>query len=200
MTQVVESFSSDLLQAIISYLAESHLEYCQTSTMELFCKRALACSLFLQKSSTADVWLDFKCAFDWMCCKCEVSVDCKCMEFVAACCCTGKKLRSDQTTSLLEVIRLEVTRLKKTRFVYLLDLLGGRGRRGSVIYCVWSTFRWLWFCWCLFHVWYGFSSLGSWSYSGEWYGIYRQNCYIASGKWNVSRVTLQEFYVRELIF
>ena len=104
----------------------------------------LACWLFLQKNSNADVWLDFKCAFDWRCCKCEVSVDCKCMEFVATGCCTGKKLRLDQTTS--------TSGLKKTRFVYLLDLLGGRGRRSSVIYCVWSTFRWF--------------NYSSWSYSG----------------------------------
>lgn len=49
------------------------------------------------------------------------------MEFVAAGWCTGKYLRLDQTMSLLGVIRLEVTRLKKTGFVYLLDLLGERG-------------------------------------------------------------------------
>ena len=36
LTPVVESFSSDLLWTIISYWAESHLESCQTSTMELF--------------------------------------------------------------------------------------------------------------------------------------------------------------------
>ena len=35
VTQVVESFSSDLFRAIISYLAESYLESCQPSTMEL---------------------------------------------------------------------------------------------------------------------------------------------------------------------
>ena len=36
VTPVVESFPSDFLQAILSYWAKSHLEYCQTSTMELF--------------------------------------------------------------------------------------------------------------------------------------------------------------------
>ena len=36
VNQVVESFSSDLLRATINYWAESHLESCQTSTMELF--------------------------------------------------------------------------------------------------------------------------------------------------------------------
>ena len=35
VTPVVESFSSDLHRAIISYWAESHLESCQTFTMEL---------------------------------------------------------------------------------------------------------------------------------------------------------------------
>ena len=33
---VLESFSSELLRAIISYWAEPHLKSCQTSTMELF--------------------------------------------------------------------------------------------------------------------------------------------------------------------
>ena len=32
---VLESFSSDLLQAIMRYWADSHLELCQKSTMEL---------------------------------------------------------------------------------------------------------------------------------------------------------------------
>ena len=36
VTPVIKSFSSDLLQALISYWTESHLESCQTSTMELF--------------------------------------------------------------------------------------------------------------------------------------------------------------------
>ena len=35
---VVKSFSSDLLQAVISHWTESHLEFCQTLTMELSCK------------------------------------------------------------------------------------------------------------------------------------------------------------------
>ena len=34
--QVLESFSSSLLRAIISYWTKLHLESCQTSTMELF--------------------------------------------------------------------------------------------------------------------------------------------------------------------
>ena len=39
-TAVVESFSSDLPRAMISYSAESHLESCQTSKMELFCENS----------------------------------------------------------------------------------------------------------------------------------------------------------------
>ena len=58
-------------------------------------------------------------------------VDCKCIEFVAAGCCTRKWLRFNQTIRnlasgdlgiLLVVSRLGVTRLKKNRVVYLLDL------------------------------------------------------------------------------
>ena len=57
-------------------------------------------------------------------------MDCKCIEFVAGDCCTKTWLRFDQTirsfTSgdlgiLLVVSQLGVTRLKKTRVVYLLD-------------------------------------------------------------------------------
>ena len=62
------------------------------------------------------------------------------MELVAAGCCTTKWLRLDGTirnlTSgdlviLLVVIRLGVTRLKKTRVVYLLDLFEGKGEKGK---------------------------------------------------------------------
>ena len=49
--------------------------------------------------------------------------------------------RLDQTILPLGVIRLEVTELKKTKFVYILDLLGARVRRGSVIHSVQSAFR-----------------------------------------------------------
>ena len=38
VTPVVKSFFSDLLQTIISYWAELHLESCQTSTMETSCE------------------------------------------------------------------------------------------------------------------------------------------------------------------
>ena len=36
VTPMMESFSSDLLRVIISYWTKSHLESCQTFTMELF--------------------------------------------------------------------------------------------------------------------------------------------------------------------
>ena len=40
VTPVVKSFPSNLLWAIVSYWAKSHLESCQTSTMELFCENS----------------------------------------------------------------------------------------------------------------------------------------------------------------
>ena len=64
------------------------------------------------------------------------------MEFVGAVWCTRKWLRLYQTirnlTSgdlriLLVVIQLGVTGLKKTRLMYLLDLLEGRWKRNSMI-------------------------------------------------------------------
>ena len=76
VTPVMASFSSKLLQAIISYWAESHLESYQTSMIELFCKNSQQprCLLFLQKGSIADVRLDSKCATDW---KGAVNVRCR---------------------------------------------------------------------------------------------------------------------------
>ena len=97
--------------------------------------------LFPQKSSTADVRLDSKCASDWRYCKCEMEVDCKCTEAVVAGWCTVNQLRLDQTIRNLTcgdleiplvMIRLEVIGLKKNRFVYLLDLFGGREGEGVV--------------------------------------------------------------------
>ena len=67
-------------------------------------------------------------------------VDCKCIEFVAAGCCTRKWLRFNQTIRnlasgdlgiLLVVSRLGVTRLKKNRVVYLWDLFEWRGENGQ---------------------------------------------------------------------
>ena len=68
VTPVMESFSSDLLRAIISFWTKLHLEFCQISTMELFCedsRRAKDVDYFCRKCSTADVRLDSKCASDW---------------------------------------------------------------------------------------------------------------------------------------
>ena len=67
VTPVMESFSSDLLQAIISYWTGSHLESYQTSMMQLFCENSqrLKMSTFSAKNSTTDVRLDSKSASDW---------------------------------------------------------------------------------------------------------------------------------------
>ena len=40
-TPMVESFSKDLLPTVESYWTDSHLEFCQTSTTELFMSRAV---------------------------------------------------------------------------------------------------------------------------------------------------------------
>ena len=48
---------------------------------------------------------------------------------------------------------------------------------------------------------YGFISLGSWSYSREWvWDLRTKLCCIATGKWNVSSVALQEFDNRYIMF
>ena len=67
-------------------------------------------------------------------------MNCKYMKSVAAGRCTGKKLNLDQTTrnltcgdleiSFVVMYRLGVPGLKKTKFVYLLDLFGGREKNG----------------------------------------------------------------------
>ena len=62
-----------------------------------------------------------------------------CMEFVVIGWCTRKWLMLKQTINLtsgnlgiqLVVIQLEVTRLKTTRVVYLLDLFEGRREKGQ---------------------------------------------------------------------
>ena len=99
VASVMESFFSDLLQAIISYWRESHLESFQKSTMEFFCENSQRLN---------DVYCLHKKApqlFDWIpntlrlesCCKCGVHVGCKCMGFKAAGSCAGKQLRLDGT-------------------------------------------------------------------------------------------------------
>ena len=96
VTSVVVSFSLDLVPAIISYWAGSHLESCKTScqiyTMELFCEnrqRSYHVDYFRKKNS--DVRLDSKCASDWRYCKCGMQVDCNFMAFVTTGWCTGKQ-------------------------------------------------------------------------------------------------------------
>ena len=74
-----------LFFVLISCLVESHLNFCQISTMEILHKNSQLpqhIDYFCKKGLTTDVWLDSKCASDWRCCKCGMQVDCKCMEFV----------------------------------------------------------------------------------------------------------------------
>ena len=48
---------------------------------------------------------------------------------------------------------------------------------------------------------YGFTSMGSWCYSrGLVWNLRTKKCCIASGKWNVSRVSLQRFGISYLMF
>ena len=70
-----------------------------------------------------------------------VWVDYKCIKFLAAYWCTRKWLKLNQSVRnltsgdlriLLVVIQLGVTRLKKAREVYLLDLLEARGGETAV--------------------------------------------------------------------
>ena len=133
VTPVVETFSSDR----ITFRIPSNINY-GAPVWKL--PTGLARWLFPQKCSTTDLRQDSKCRSVKRCCKFGVRVDCKCMEFVAAGWCTRKWLRFHQTirnlTSgdlgvLLLVIRLGLTGLKKTRVVYLLDLLEGVGEKGQ---------------------------------------------------------------------
>ena len=48
---------------------------------------------------------------------------------------------------------------------------------------------------------YGFTSIGSWCYSMGWvWNLRTKGCCMASGKWNVSRVSLQGFDVSYAIY
>ena len=126
-------------------LAELHLESCEASTMELLQENSRQfqwVDYICRKGPTADVQLYSKCSPVWSCCKCGVLVDWKCVEFVIAGWCTRESLRLGQTIGNLTcgdaeislvVIRLGEAGLKEAGFVYLLDLLEGRGRRGDVI-------------------------------------------------------------------
>ena len=73
---VVKRSSLELLRAIISYCAESYLQFCETSAMELpaktsNCFKTLTIST---KKHPADVKLDYKCASDL---KGTVNVECR---------------------------------------------------------------------------------------------------------------------------
>ena len=47
----------------------------------------------------------------------------------------------------------------------------------------------------------GFTSMGSWCYSRGWvWNLRTKLCCIASGKWNVRRVSLQGFHIRYAMF
>ena len=93
-----------------------------------------------EKGSTTDLQLDSKCGLDQRCCRCGVWAECKCMESVDTGWCTKKWLRLYQTIRnlttddmgiLLVVIQLGVTRLKRIRLMYLLDLFEGRVENGQ---------------------------------------------------------------------
>ena len=122
---------------------ESHLELHQASMMELLCENnQWLCHVdcFCKKAPpqisngipNADLSGG---AVNW-----DVWLDCKYLEFLATGCCTRKWSRFDQTIRNLTsddlgiplvVIWLGVTRLKKARVVYLLDLPMGRGKNGQ---------------------------------------------------------------------
>ena len=72
---VMESFSSDLLQAMISYGTKSHLESCQTFTMKLFSKNSQRPKEvdYIRKQLHRRCLTGFQMRF-WLerCCKCGV--------------------------------------------------------------------------------------------------------------------------------
>lgn len=127
------SFSSDLLRAILSYWAE-YQEFCQASAVELFC--SLKTLTISARKHHHRCLTGFQLALQLeKYCKYGMQVDSKSMEFVIAAWCRGKQLGLDRTIRdhpcgdleiLHVVIRLGVTRLKKTAFVCLLTLLGKR--------------------------------------------------------------------------
>ena len=123
-----------------------------------------------------------------------VQVDYKCLEFVATGCCIKKQLRLDQTIKNLTcgdlqiplvVIQLQVTALKKIKFVYLLDLFGGRKKRVVSISVCGAPLDWandgsidVFFTYV-----YCFISMGSQFYSRSLvWNLETKLCYIASGK------------------
>ena len=127
VTQVVESFSSDLLRALVSYSAEPHLESCQTSTREFFWKNNQrlntwtfsAENLHRRCSNKLRMYLRLKVLLMWSVGGLQVY---------------GIYCRNEVVEARLEiplvVIRLGVTGLKKTGLVYVLDLFGAMGEEG----------------------------------------------------------------------
>ena len=73
---VVKEISSDLPWAIISYWEESYLESCQTSPSSSSVKTANGLNMLTisEKTSTTDVRLDYKCAYNWSCWKCRLQM------------------------------------------------------------------------------------------------------------------------------
>ena len=125
------------------------------------------------------------------------------MEFVTSGSCKGKWLRVDQTIRDLTcgdleipllVIRLGVTGPKNSEFVWLLDLLERRGKKGwgggDLVYVKRPLGDWAIDGGADVLVTnvvrlreYGFISLGSWSYSREWvWDLRTKLCCIATGK------------------
>ena len=132
---------------------------------------ALTGWLFPQKRFTLDFWPDFKYGSDRRWCKYGVWVDCKCMEFVASGWFTRKWL-SDLGIPLA-VIRLGVTWLRKDQGRSVSPTyFWGKSREGAVWFSVYGASLDDWFNGGYVDVLFtygefGFSSLGSWSYSNE---------------------------------
>ena len=123
------------------------------------------------------------------------------MEFVTSGSCKGKWLRVDRTIRDLTcgdleipllVIRLGVTEPKNSEFVWLIDLLEGRGKKGGgdLVYVERPLGDWA-IDGCVDVLVtnvvrlreYGFISLGNWSYSREWvWDLRTKLCCIATGK------------------
>ena len=135
----METFSSDS----VSFRTPSNINNTAPLRKRLM---VLTCRMLPQKSSTTDFRPDFKCGSDRRCCECRVWVDCKCMEFLTADWCTKMWLRLDQTIrnlnsgdsgSPLAVMRLRVTKLKKSivgSFICQTICLRKEGRKGGVMW------------------------------------------------------------------
>ena len=92
-TPEVEGFSSDRVTFRIQLNINDRSPLQKQPT-------ALTRRLFLAKNPTTDLWTDSKCESDYRCCKCGVSEDCKCMEFIVAGWCRRKWLRFDRKGNL----------------------------------------------------------------------------------------------------